>query len=176
MGYLNSEKPPGKWSPSFFKMFVERLRTAVNYLDSTNFPEGLEGFIIKDRTVTPKKLTGLLLRYSILALAEPFSTTSTTLVNVGGYLPWDTVWGDNVTLMLEVVGTTGDPTATATFELHGIEGKIAEVSTSSGDVEVMQSPTFEPPSVGQTLLLKMKTSNATYPASVLSATVLVSTS
>lgn len=176
MGYLNSEKPPSKWSPSFFKMFVERVRTAINYIDSTNFPDGLDGFIIKDRTIPVSKLTGMVMRHTMLSLATQHTTTSTTLTNVGGYLSWENIWGENVTLALEVVGSISDATAEATFELHGIDGKLAEVKATTGSVEVLRSENFEPPSVGQTLLLKMKTSNATYPAGILSATLILYTS
>ena len=51
MGYLNTEKPPEKWSPAWFKLFLEKVRTAVNFLDEENFPEGLSGLILKDKSV-----------------------------------------------------------------------------------------------------------------------------
>lgn len=41
MGWLSSERPPKQWSPGYFKEFVERLRTALNFLDVSNFPNGV---------------------------------------------------------------------------------------------------------------------------------------
>jgi hypothetical protein len=187
MGWLNSEKPPSKWSPAYFMTFVERLRTAVNALDSNNFPEGLSGVLLSDSSVGYNKLSGMgfLTKLKDLAgleipniafaVAEPFVVNSTTLVNVGGYIFYDDVLliSEHIKLIFEVTGASYDATSTATFELHGVDGKLAEVTTNTGQLEWKRSEPFVAPTGSQTLLVKAKTSDALKPAGVLSAKLII---
>jgi len=187
MGYLVSEKPPEKWSAAFFKMYVERLRIAVNNIDANNFPEGLDGNLLNESSVwytklygmgyltKLKDLSGIELQNTIFALAEPFTIASATLTNVGGYILYDeTLWNkENVQLMFEVVGASYDATSVATFELYGVNGMIAQVTVDTGDIEWKRSEAFTAPTDGQTLLVKAKTSDAAKPASVLSARLII---
>ena len=173
MGWLNSEKPPEKWSASFFKLFVEKLRTAVNFLDENNFPNGIYGSVINDKSIPLSKLSGMEFHETVVAVAEPHPVTSTSLVNVGGFLVWDTVWGQNVRLCLEVIGGSSSANRVATFELHGVDGVLTSVSDSSGEIKWLRSQDFDPPTAGQTLLVKVKTSNSSYPAMLLSARLII---
>ena len=173
MGFLPPEKAPDKWSASYFKMFVERLRTAINYMDSNNFPDGIDGSLIKSKTLGLSKMWGFEFQQTIIALATIHSVTSTTLTNVGGYLAWNPLWGSSVALLFEIVGGVSNSLGTATFELHGMDGKLAEVTSDAGNIEWLRSAEFEPPTVGQTLLVKVKTSNASYPAQLLSARLII---
>lgn len=186
MGYLPSEKPPAKWSAAYFKMFVEKLRVAVNDLDINNFPTGINGYLINDRTVawskligmgflnTLKELEGIELQQTIIALAYPYAITTITADSVGGYVMYSSVFNKpNVKLIFEVVGGSKDATSTATFELHGINGKLAEVTTNAGTIEFLRSAEFNPPEEGQTLLVKAKTSDTTKAANLLSARLII---
>lgn len=173
MGWLNSEKPPNKWSAAYFKMFVEKLRTAINYIDTNNFPNGLHGTVINDKSVGLNKLNGLEFNHTLVALAEPYSTTSTSPTNVGGYYSFDTVWRDKVEFKLEITGSISSASGEATFELHGVDGVLATVVTTDGGMEVLRSEAFDPPSESQTFVLKMKTSNASYTAYLLSAKLII---
>lgn len=173
MGWINSEKPPEKWSASYFKMFVEKLRTAVNYLDSSNFPDGVNGIWLKAKSVPVSALVGLEFNQTLIALATPHTVAATTLTNVGGYLVWDSMWGSAVSLKLEIVGGSGHSSATATFELHGTAGKLTEVTSNAGTIQWLRSAAFDPPADSQTLVLKVKTSNATYPTNLLTARLII---
>lgn len=173
MGWLNTERPPSKWSAAFFAGFVERLRTAVNYLDSNNFLGGLDGGVINNGTLPLSKISGVEFQHTFFALAEAYTTASTSLVTVGGYLSWDNIWGDAVELKLEVVGGSSNVLATATFELHGVDGILASVTSNTGNIELLRSAAFTAPTISQTFLVKVKTSNGTYTANALSARLII---
>lgn len=174
MGWLKSEKPPRKYDNAYVKMLVERIRTSVNFLDETNFPNGIEGSIIKAKTLPLSAIAQGEWHIPIISLATAYTTTSTSLVNVGPYAYWSPIaWGSGHKGYLEVTGGSVDPSATATFELHGVNGKIAECTSNSGSYEWLRSESFDLPSQAQTLLLKMKTSNASYSAGILGAKIII---
>lgn len=186
MGYLGSEKPPEKWSAAYFKMFVEKLKTALNDIDGNNFPTGINGYLINAKTVSWDKLigmgflnflqpfSGIELQNTIFALATPFTVSSTTLMNVGGYMMYSALFNQpNVKLIFEVVGGSYDSSTTATFELHGVNGKIAEITTNKGTIEFLRSAEFSPLETGQTLLVKAKTSDGAKAANILSARLII---
>jgi hypothetical protein len=178
MGYLNSEKPPAKYSAAYLKMFVERVRQALNYLDSNNFPNGLLGSIIKDKSLPLTKLTQGEWRFPIIAQASPYTTTSTTLVNVGQYIYWSpSSFPTTAKLYLEITGSSGG-VYTATFELWGKDSGGADVlmtsiNASSGVYEVLRSESFTPPTVSQAMLLKIKTGSASIPVGILGANLII---
>lgn len=183
MGYLNSEKPPEKWSSAWFKMFVERVKLAVNDLDINNFPTGINGALINDKSLSfesignayylskLRQLDGLELQYVFFANTIPFSVSSLALTNVGGYVLFDDVLftNDNIKLYFEATFSSADNTSTATLELHGVGGKLAELTTNTGNMDWKRSEAFTPPTGTQTLLVKAKTSDGNKPASLLSA-------
>jgi len=176
MGWLNSEKAPEKWSPAFFKMFVERLRTALNNIDESNLPDGLSGGLIKAHTVSTGALANFSHEHSIFAQATPYTTVSITAVVVGTLIQWTpSNWGTgNVKIMLEVIGGVSNATATATFELWGsVSGKLATVTTQAVSLGLLRSSVISPPGQSENLFLKAYTSNATYSAQALSAKVII---
>jgi hypothetical protein len=174
VGWLNSEKPPAKWDAGYFKLFVEKMRTAVNYIDANNFKEGIFGAWIKDKSITMGKLIGGMFEIGLISLATAFTSTSTTVVNASGLSHWESnTFPSTARCYLEVTGTSSNSAATATFELHGASGILATVTTSSGAFEWLRSVSFEPPTVSQTLVLKVKTSNASYMVGVLNAKVVI---
>lgn len=173
MGWINGEKPPEKWSASYFKMFVERLRTAMNYIDSSNFPDGISGLWLKAKSVPVSALTGIEFNQTLVAVPTAYTVASTTLTNVGGYFIWDSMWGSAVSLKLEIIGGSGHSSATATFELHGTAGKLGEVTSNLGTIQWLRSEAITPPTDSQTLLLKVKTSNASYPTNLLTARLII---
>ena len=64
--------------------------------------------------------------------------------------------------------------ATATFTLEGAENTtLTTITTSAGTWEFKQSAEFAAPLSSQTLVLKAKTSNASYGAGILNATLVV---
>jgi len=175
MGWLNSEKSPDKWSASYFKLFVERLRLAVNNIDDSNFPEGLDGNIIKSHTVQTGALANFSYEQVFFSQATPYTTVSTTAVTVGTLVQWNpSAWGSGtVKVMLEVVGGVANATATATFEVWGIAGKLATVTTQATSLGLSRSVSFSPPTESQTLIVKAYTSNASYSAQALSAKLII---
>lgn len=187
MGYLNTEKPPEKWSSAWFRMFVERLKLAVNDIDLNNFPTGINGSLINKSTLAfdsigdsyflekLRRLNGIEIQHVFFAVAEPYTINTITLSNVGGYVYLDDILLDSehIKLYFEVTAASSDNTSTATIELHGVDGKLAEVSTNKGQIEWLRSETFITPTVSQTLLVKAKTSNASKPAGLLSAKLII---
>lgn len=175
MGWLATEKAPEKWSSAYFKLFVERLRTALNNIDESNFPEGIPGSLIKPRTVNTGALTSFEYEQVFIALAVPYTTASLTSVNVGGSVQWNpSAWGTGtVKLMLDVVGGIANTNAIATFEVHGVDGVLASISTQVAALANYRSAVFSPPTTGQTLVLKIKTNNASYTAQIVSARLII---
>ena len=169
MGWLNTERPPEKYDKSYIKMFAERIRTAINFMDESNFPHGLTGAVLASKSVPFNALSGYELQLPIVALATPFTTTSTTLVNVGGFLFWSAVWSGNVQMALEVTGASGSAAATATFELHGASGLLRQITTATGTYECLRTSFVDPPVESQTMILRMRTNNASLATGILSA-------
>lgn len=177
MGYLNSERPPEKWSNSWFKLFVERLRTAVNNLSESNFPNAVSGTIIKNGTLSLKAAPLFEIQVPVLALAAPISITSLAASPsiLGGYIYSNPMWkATGCTCMLEVTGASGDTSTTFTLEIHGTDGKLCEVVLTAGAAEWKRSASFQTPTTGQTLVLKAYTSNAAKPGTIVSAKLIVS--
>lgn len=175
MGWLNAERPPDKYSAAYIKLFVERLRTAVNYIDENNFPNPLNAdAILKDKTLGLTKLYGVEFQHTLLTLATPHTSDKEELVNVGPFYHWSNVWGNNVKLVFEVTGGSQHEDATATFELHGADGLLASVESKEGaKLEFLRSEEFDPPGVSQTFLVKMKTSDSTHAAMILGARLII---
>ena len=175
MGYLATEKAPEKWSAAYFKLFVERLRTAVNNIDASNFPDGINGGMIKDRTVTTGALVNFAYEQTFFAQTTPYTTTSTTSVQAGPLVQWNpSTWGQGkVKMILEVMGASANASATATFELVGADGLLQTITTTSTAFQSLRSQAFSPPENAQTLAIKVKTSNASYSAQALSAKLII---
>lgn len=159
MGTVKTEKVPEKYQASYFKLLVERLRTAVNFLDRNNFPNGVEGSIIKSRTLSLSALGQGEFHLLLVALAQAFTTTSDVLQNCSPFIYFDpALWGDGVSLYLEVTGGgVAESTGNAVFELHGANGLLTSLTTDGqGYLWYRTQNPFTPPSVAQTMILKMR--------------------
>ena len=173
MGWLNAEKPPDKVTGAYFRQFVERLRTALNFIDSSNFGDGLEGSILTDRSVyLQTKITGyggLTFQEDFFALAQGLSFNATALTSLGSSTLWSPSWNNYAKLYLEVTGYVANATYPATVEVHGTSGAIAShqitaVTMTRHEWEITPTPTE-----GTTLVFKSLVGNATYPLTILSA-------
>ena len=173
MGWLNTEKPPDKWSSAYFKMFVERMRTAVNYLDSENFPDGISGLWIKDRSIPARtKITGyggLVFQQDFFALPTGLSFAGTTLTSLGSSVLWTPRWKDYAKLYLEVTGYVADTSYPATVEVHGTSGAILSKQITSTTIPRHEWEITGAPTSDMTLVFKSLVNNATYPLTILSA-------
>ena len=170
MGYLRSARPPSKYDPSYMKTLVETIRTAVNFMDTSNFPDdGLPATIIRKRTVGLAHLVQGEFHLPLTLLADPKETTSTSWVLASGFIYWDPlVWGTECEITLEV---TGGPltTGTAEFRLLGAGAtEIAKITTTEVGL-VYCTTAVTPPEGSQQVLLQMRTTNAAVTAAMLSA-------
>lgn len=175
MSWLKSiSKVPDKYEGAYLKLLVERIRTAVNFLDESNFPNGIGGSWIQDGTVTPKKMLATYWHIPIVASAEGVFIVTTDPTSVGGYIAWPGALGANVKLQLYATVTSSNPSATATITLEGTEGTLVTITSNLGTWELKQSDKFDAPTSSQTLVLKVSTSSGSYSAGILNA-VLVAT-
>ena len=85
MAYLDSERPPDNYSPSYFRGFVERIREAINFLDRNNFPNGLEGDIIQEKSIPGNRLS-YFPRITIPLVATTGDVKNILDVRLGGWI------------------------------------------------------------------------------------------
>jgi hypothetical protein len=177
MGWLNTEKPPEKWSNSYFKLFVEKVRTAINYLDSENFPDGVDGLWLKNRSVPLKtKVTGyggIPINYDFFANHTALSVTSTTLLGLGSAVLWSSQWAGLAKLYLEVTGYVANATYPATVEVHGTSGAIVSKQITATTITRNEWEITALPSTDMTFVFKTLVNNATYPLTILSARIIL---
>ena len=175
MGFFQYNKLPTSYNPGYLKRIFDNLKTAINFLDKGNFPNGLDGSIINSRTlamsaIAPQPIVVL----PILSLATAYSTTSTTSVNVGQYIMWiPAEYTSTCKCILEVTAGSGTAGKTATIELTGLSGTLSSITTNLGSFEVKRSEEFTPPTTSQSLLLKIKTSDSSSSASILGAKLII---
>lgn len=173
MGWLRSEKPPERWSQAYFKAFVERLRTAVNFLDSENFPEGIHGTLINNRSIGLTQKTtgygGLVIQSDFFTLMTSSSIAQTVITTFGSSILWSPTWRAFATLHLEVTGAASNASHPCTVEVHGIEGAIISQQISDTTFQRREWQIATPPTTGMTLIFRARTSNASFPLTILSA-------
>lgn len=172
MSWLNSERPPDRWSPAYFKIFVERLRTAVNYLDATNFPSGLSGSMITNRSVILKKITGyggLVLQQDFFAVPTPATLTTTELTSFGSPVLWSPGWNSLATAHLEITACVADASHPATVEVKSADGTILTQQVSDVTLQRYEWPIDPMPTEGTTLVFRASVSDVNYPLTILSA-------
>lgn len=174
MGYLRSARPPSRYDPSYLKTLVETIRTAVNFLDTSNFPDdGLPATIIRDRTVSLKKMAQGEFHIPLVLLAEAFTTVSTTWTLCSGFIQWNlTSWGTECGITLEV---TGGPltTGTAEFRLLGASNTVIATITTSDVGLIYCSAPVVAPTGSQPMLLQMRTTDASVTAALLNARLVI---
>jgi len=175
MGHLASSRPPERYSATFIRALVERIRTAFNFLDESNFPApGLNASaILQPRTLSTDTLMQGEFHLPLVGLANIFTTTSTTFVDCSPFALWNPLaWGAQSSLWLEVTG--GPQTAgTAEFRLVGAAGaNIVTLPTSAvGNTRLLVQVTK--PSTLQNLSLQMRTTNGAVQAGIRGAKLIV---
>lgn len=177
MGWLNIEKPPEKWSQSYFKLFVERVRTAVNYLDATNFPDGISGILLTDRSVSLRhKITGyggMYFSQDFFALLNTVSLTPTTLTSYGSAILWSPTWNNFANVALEVTGFVASDSYPATLEVHGTSGALVSYNMVNTSLQRIEIPITEMPGGMETVVFRLRVQSASYAVNIMSARLLI---
>lgn len=177
MGWLNTEKPPAKWSAQYFKLVIERIRTAVNFIDERNFPNGLSGLVLKDKSVSFKDAVygyaGLDLFRDFFSLAVPHSVNSTSNQTLGAALLWNKEWNTYATAWLEVTAACTDVLYSGHVLVEGVDGVLAtnEIITTGLTRHEVQLTAL--PEESGTLLFKARSTNVSYPLTILSARIIL---
>ena len=169
---------PSEVTPAILARFFRMIEHAVNFLDKRNFPNPLEGSIIKlgtlpgsaliDWTVALKKLAVPRWHVDLCLPASAFTTTSTAFVNIGPYYRWRPGDWPSGSWYLEATIFSGNAAATATLQLTGTAA-IGSVSTTSTSAVLVTSAALTMPNTEQNIWLQLKTDNASYAAGFLGA-------
>lgn len=176
MGYLAHIKPRDRYDPRFILDIWEKIRTAVNHLDETNFSkEGVSGdAILKPHSVGLERLRGGEIHMPIILLAQPYTTTNTSLENVGPYVFWSpTRWRGVSGVYFEVVGGPVTAGASAVFELHDGNGLLASINVDIPGYQHNLVKIESPSEQAGTWLMKMRTTSSSVAAGILGARVIV---
>lgn len=177
MGWLNVEKPPEKWSAAYFKMFVERVRTALNFLDTSNFPDGISGLWLRDRTLPiHTKCTGyggLVIPHDFFATAAATSVTATASTAYGSPVLWTPQWTKFGTPYLEVTCYVANATRVGTMEVYSTDGLVGTIACDSTAITRLELPLTALPTVDSTLTFKAKANHASYPLYIFSARIII---
>lgn len=176
MSWLNSEKPPEKWSNSYFKLFVERLRTAVNHIDSDNFPEGISGLWLRDKSVSLRKISGyggLIFTHDFFALVDAKSVTSTSEVTLGSPVYWTPLWKNLATVYLELTGYVSDADSPATIYVNDSNGTIFSRVVNNTTIERIQEEIEVMPNELGTLVFRAKVTASNKPLTIVSARIIL---
>jgi len=137
MAYLTPESPPEYYNTQYIKVLVERLRTAVNYLDADNFPNGLDGEVLEDGSVDVAALCGLHLTLPIINLAEAYTTNSTSPVQIGGLVKWASEW-TNVQIQLVISAYVTAGTGTVVLK-DDLDATICTLSVTNTTLDLVES-------------------------------------
>lgn len=177
MGWLNSEKPPEKWSNSYFKIFVERLRTALNYLDAENFPDGISGLWLRDRSVSLQdKVTGyggLIIPLDFFAGVVGHNVTSTTETTLGSPILWTPRWNSLADAYLEVTCYVSNASHPATIKVNDGIGTILTQEVSNTTIQRLETKITPMSQESGTLVFRVKVAHASYPLTITSARIIL---
>ena len=175
MGTLGTERPPERYTARYMRLFAERVRTAVNHMHENNFPRALNAGIISPKTVSLNHLFQGEFHLPLVLLSTAFTTTSGTNVNCSSFLLWSpTAWGTTSRVFFEVTGGGVSGGAHAVFEVHGTAGVVVSITTTaSGVYDFYRSPAFTPPTTGQTLILRMRSTIAGQTAGLMGARLVI---
>lgn len=178
MARLQLGPMPAEVTPAVLGKFFRLIEHAVNFLDKRNFPNPVEGSIIKSDTLSGSALVNWSVAMKKLAVprwhvdlclpASAFTTTSTTFVNVGPYYRWRPGDWPSGSWYLEATIYSGNAAATATLQLTGTAA-IGSVRTTSTSAVLVTSAALTMPTTEQNIWLQLKTDNASYAAGFLGA-------
>lgn len=192
MGYLDTGPPRAEYKPNILYQIFQYIEVAVNHLDENNFPNGISGSIILPGTLNGNTVTqGTLYPdafpdYSVglnklawreyyiplILLARPVQTTNTEGENLGGYFQWvPSAFPGDGKWYLEASIFTADASATATCILKG-SIEYGSVMTTNTSLTLVRSDEITMPVNNESLWIVLKTSNASYAASLVSARII----
>ncbi|GAB7387347.1 hypothetical protein BSNK01_11830 [Bacillaceae bacterium] len=179
MAYLDLGPPRKEYSPrALFELF-NLIEQAINYLDVNNFPHGVPGSIIQPGTLPSSaipdngipllKLAWKEIPIPLLLGIEPYYTSSTTPVNLGGYFRWDPTKFPGGDWYFEASLVSTDSAATATCVLKGSQDYSSITTTSTALTYVRSTQAVPMPSQIENLWVTLKTSDATKAVGIASA-------
>lgn len=161
MGHLNTEKPPEKYNARYIKLLVEKIRTAFNFLDESNFPNGISGGVINENTLPLNTLAEGEFHLPFFINATPYTTTDITAQTIGAFVYYNpSVWG-NPTIYLDVTAASTASGTDAIIELHSAEGILTTITVSDIEYTWHRQELTTYPTQAQTLLIKVKSSTGT---------------
>ncbi len=178
MPHIDLGPPRKDYTGRVLSSIFTLIQTGVNFLDHTNFPNGIFGTIIKAGTLRGSALANadvplLKLQWRewpipLVMLGTPVTTTSTTGTDLGGYFAWNPLnFPGAGKWYLEATMAISNGAGTATCILKGA-ADYGEATTINTSLErVRQEITM--PSIGENLWVALKTDNASYTASLAAA-------
>ena len=170
MTYFDPGPVPSKEvTPSYMKKLIISLRDAINNLSAQNFPNKVPGSIITPGTMSIKmaELEWGEIPIPLVLPANAVSTVSTTGVNLGGYFLWNPLTFPGGDWYLEVSMSVAAG-GTATCTLTGA-ADIGSVTTTESSLTLLRSEKLSMPLTAQNIWVSLKTSNASYAASLAAA-------
>lgn len=179
MAFFDPGPPRKEYSArALFELF-ELVKQCLNNLDLNNFPKGIPGSIIlsgtlsgtaiPDHDISLTKLRWLEWPIPLILAPTPVTTTSTTPVNLGGYFAWNPAnFGGAGKWYLEASIASANTAATATCTLKG-SVDYGSVTTTSTSLVRVRSAALTMPTQAENLWITLKTSNASYAASLAAA-------
>lgn len=174
MGWLDTGPALKEYPSRVIYQLLQRIETAVNFLDENNFKNGINGSIVKtgtlpgvaliDRNLPLKKLQWVEFEVFPVTAIPVYKTSSTTDQNIGPYFGWDPNRLPRGDWYLEASIATANATAEAIVTLKGIVD-IGSVKTSNTALSRIRGEKLTMPDTAQNLWFAIKTNNSSYVAS-----------
>jgi len=176
MAYIDLGPPRKEYKASTLYRLFALIEKGLNYLDNTNFPHGLGGGVINDRTlrgsalvdwdVPLSKLKWVEFSIPLILPAEQVNTTSTTGKDLGGYFAWNpNAYRDSGKWFLEASIAISNEEGTAICILKGSQ-EWGQVETQETKLTLVRSESIAMPPGPENLWIVLKTSNSSYAASL----------
>jgi len=168
MGHFDPGPLPKEISMRWMQKIISRLKSAINYMDETNFKSGLDGNVIKSGTlsVTMKELEWAEIPVPLVLPTQAVTTTATTGAPLGGYFLWNPSAYRGGDWYFEVSLATTAGTATAT--LTGV-ADIGTVTTTESTLTLVRSGKLTMPVSSQNVWVKLSVDNSANTASLAGA-------
>ena len=165
---FNALPVPAELTAGYLARIWRQLATSINQMDETNFPHPLDGKrLIRSGTLSLGMLDVSGLHIPLLAQATAFNTASTTPVTCSGYFRWDPAqWPSDGFWYLEATAWVAG--GIGTLALHGTQDWTTITVTNTA-AQLIQSSPIAFPATAENVWLTLKSSSASYAASVLSA-------
>lgn len=172
MGLFAPKPAPERWDTRWLAEMLIGLRKAVNELSETNFPSPLKGdTLVKEKSLSLTRIAaGELMVGTLVALAAPHTTTSTTLVSIGPLLFIDTaLWTDYTRLDLVVTAGPSTTGGNTVVELHDNDGAMASITITTPGQGRYKTTFTRLPGSDRVVYIKIQTTNASVSAGILGA-------